>query len=659
MINHPFDARLDLVPVNPGVYLMKDASGSVIYVGKAVQLRSRLRSYFTANPQATGKIMAMISNIADFSYIVCENELEALILEANLIKQYQPRYNTLLRDDKGYPYLKVTMQEMYPRLVKAFRIGSDRQEGARYFGPYLAGDLYRALNALRHIFPTKTCRRVLPRDIGKERPCLNYYIGRCVGPCRGDVPVETYRQVMSDICRFLEGKYNGILVDLTRKMEEASNELSFEKAATFRDRIDALKRLMEKQKAVSAKESDADAIGIAGNGNEICLQKLEIREGRLIGASSYFFQDENQTDSELLEAFIGQHYPEIANIPPEIIIPAEISEQISMSAYLQRLRNGSCQIHRPQRGEKVRLIEMAEINAKESLQRHTLMGGRGQTAVQESLRLLSEKAAGGKMLHRIEAYDISNLGNDYMAGSMVVFNDGRPARQQYRQFKIKGQNTQDDYQAIREVLARRFQRIDDEKFGSRPDLILIDGGQTHVMTAVKLLKNEGLDIPVAGMVKNSKHRTRGLAVPDMGIIELNTKSFISASADSEYEYSQEDERLWRIADETARLDTDSDQQALNIGLLRLLTAIQDEAHRFAIQYQRKLAQKKQVRFSLEKIKGIGPARRRILLQKFGSIKAVSELSLKDLESVQGLGASAAREIFRYFHPHTQDIQGEK
>jgi len=674
LTENPFDARLDLVPLDPGVYLMKDAAGSIIYVGKAVQLRNRLRSYFSPNPQGNAKVLAMISHIADFSYVVCENELEALILESNLIKQHQPRYNILLRDDKGFPYIRVTMNEPYPRLLKAFRVGSDRKEGARYFGPYLAGDLFRALDALRHIFPTKTCKRVLPRDVGKERPCLNYYIGRCVGPCKGDVPVEAYRAVMEDICSFLEGRYSAIMEELKQKMNSASERLDFEQAAIYRDRIQALEKLMERQKAVKVNDDDADIIGIARNGTEVCLQKLEVREGRIIGASSFFLPDESNQDDELLSAFLSQHYPEAALIPRSILLPADLSEEQALAEYLNDLRGGRVQLLQPQRGAKKHLLDMAAANAKEALQRHTLLGGSGQTALQESIRLLSERAAGGKSLHRLEAFDISNIGRDDMAGSMVVFVDGRPARQQYRLYKIDRQEYQDDYQAMREVLSRRLARLGDEKFGSRPDLILVDGGIGHVNMAVQLLSELGIDIPIAGMVKDERHRTRGLALPGGEILELaglvrllrSTEGRVrsrgrqlaaaseisadSASAETDpklpVEYQAEDEQLWRVAEQAA--EQNADEQATAMGLLRLLTAVQDEAHRFALGYQRKLSKKRHTRFSLESIAGVGPAKRRLLLQHFSSIKAVSQATLEELEQVKGLGKQAALAVFEHF-----------
>lgn len=619
-ILQPVDARLDLVPTNPGVYLMKDASGSIIYVGKANNLRNRLRSYFTANPQGNAKVLAMISHIADFSFIVTSSELEALLLEATLIKKHQPHYNILLRDDKGYPYIRITMNELYPRIVKAFRVGDDKSEGARYYGPYLSGDLFRALSVLRTLFPTKTCKRVFPRDIGKERPCLNYYIGRCIGPCRGDVPAESYRAVMESICQFLEGKYSPILLDMRRKMEAAAEALKFEEASLWRDRIAALERLMENQLAVSSKDSDRDVIGIARNGTETCIQKLEIRDGRMVSSAAFFFPEEQDDDLELLAAFLLQYYPNAAQIPGEILLAQEPSGREGLEEYLKTLRKGRCLLHVPKRGDAHKLIDLANENANQSLRRHTMLGGHGQTALQEAIRELAQVTGAAEGIHRIEAIDISHTGNQDMAASLVVFQDGKPTNQQYRQFKIKTLEAPDDYAAIREVLRRRLARLSDEPFGSRPDLILVDGGVGQVHAALTVLAEYKLAIPVAGMVKDDRHRTRGLALPGGEIIELR-------------------QRL-------------EEQDAQGLGLLRLLTAIQDEAHRFARKLNQSMAKKRTIRMSLEHIPGVGPARRRLLLQHFLTIKAVSEASLDELKNVRGLGPAAVA-VFKHFHPEAR------
>ncbi len=596
---------------------MKDASGSIIYVGKAINLRNRLRSYFTANPLGNAKVLAMISHIADFSTILVSSELEALMLESTLIKQHQPHYNILLRDDKGYPYIRVTLNELYPRILKAFRMGDDKKLGARYYGPYLSGDLYRAMHVLRRIFPTKTCNRVLPRDIGKERPCLDYHIGRCIGPCRGDVSAEEYRAVMEDICRFLEGKYSPIIESLRNRMEQAAEELKFEQASLWRDRMQALERLMERQQAVSDNDDDKDIVGIARNGSEICLQKLEVREGRLVSSASFFFPDDQTETSEVLNAFVQQYYPNAPDIPREILIPEMPADADSLTEYLRTLRHGRCQLKWPQRGAGRSLLTLANQNAEQALHRHTMLGGHGQTALQEAMRELSEVTGVANGIHRIEAIDISNTGGHDMAASLVVFCDGKPARQQYRQFKIKTLDAPDDYESIREVLRRRLSHLGDDKFGSRPDLILIDGGKGHVNAALTVLGEYNLAIPVAGMIKDERHRTRGLALPGGEILELRSRI--------------------------------EQQDAQAMGLLRLLTAIQDEAHRFAQRLNQNLLKKRTVKMSLETIPGIGPARRRLLLTAFHSIKGVSEATLDQLNAVDGLGAAAAAAVFQHFN----------
>ncbi|MDD2579427.1 MAG: excinuclease ABC subunit UvrC [Eubacteriales bacterium] len=636
----PIDARLDLVPQSPGVYLMKDTSGSIIYVGKALNLRNRLRSYFTANPQGSAKVLAMISRITDFETIICANEIEALMLESTLIKKHQPQYNILLRDDRDYPYIRVTMNESYPRVLKAYRIGEDRKAGARYYGPYLSGSLKQALAVLRSIFPMKTCRRVLPRDIGRERPCLNYYIGRCIGPCRGDVPMQAYRDVMETICRFLEGRYMGILETLRHDMNEAAEAMQFETAALYRDRLQTLEKLMARQTVVSSKETDSDVIGLVGNGNEYCLIRLEIREGRLNGSAAYFFPDDGQGRDDLVQAFLAQHYPDAALIPPEILLPIRLERPDLMVEWLRELRGARVELHMPQRGLKKEWLDMAEKNARESLHRHTLLGGSGQTALQEAVRLLSDLAAAGNPVHRIEAIDISNTGEHDRAGSLVVFQDGKPLRQQYRHFRLNKEQEIDDYAAMQEVLRRRLARLEDSEFGSIPDLILLDGGKGHVSAGQSVLNELGLAIPMAGMVKDQRHRTRGLVTADGTVIELRDPAG-SASESTD---------LPLLLADSSNDQTDLLSAPRRMSLLRLLTAVQDEAHRFAGSYRKKLQNKRATRFTLEGIKGIGPARRRALLEQFQTIRAISEATLETLADTPGLSHDAAENVYRHFHP---------
>lgn len=611
-----FDARLDIVPTDPGVYLMKDASDSVIYVGKAKNLRNRLRSYFGKNPQGNAKVLAMISHVADYEYVVVGSELEALLLECNLIKRYQPHYNILLRDDKGFPYVCITMQEEYPRIMKVFRPDKN-MTGAKYYGPFLGGDLYRALQALRDIFPTKTCRKVLPRDIGKERACLNYHIGRCVGPCRGDVPAEEYRKVMENMCRFFEGKYDGILRDLEAQMQEASENLDFEKAAVYRDRLNALRAVMANQNVSFPRESDRDAVGFFRDAGEMCFRKLELREGRIIGSSTYFLKDEGETEDSLLEAFLMQYYPTAAEIPKEVLVSIDLENHDAVEQAISDMAGHKVSVHVPQRGDGARLLEMANANAKEALRRRILRVGTSQQSVETALGLLRDKLALRDIPQRIESYDISNLGNDDRCGGMVVFTDGRPDKQAYRLFKIKTVEGQDDYASMREVLLRRFSHAGDEKFAKMPDLILADGGLGQVHAIYSVLEELGLQdkVQLAGMVKDRRHRTHGLVKLDGETIDLA---------------------------EDAREDEDM------MVLFRLITGIQNEVHRFAITYQRKLSKKRNLTYSLETIPGIGTAKRKALMKHFGSIKAISKASKEELMEAERISEKDADAIIAHF-----------
>ena len=612
-----FDARLDIVPTDPGVYLMKDASDSVIYVGKAKNLRNRLRSYFGKNPQGNAKVLAMISHVADFEYVVVGSELEALLLESNLIKRYQPHYNILLRDDKGYPYVCVTMQEEYPRIMKVFRPDKNMQ-GAKYYGPFLSGDLYYALQALREIFPTKTCRKVLPRDIGKERACLNYHIGRCVGPCRGDVAVTEYRAVMENICRFFEGKYDGIVKDLEVQMNGAAEALDFEKAAIYRDRLAALRKVMANQNVSFPRESDRDAIGFYRDAGEICFRKLELRGGRIIGSSTYFLKDEGESEDALVEAFLMQYYPTAPEIPKEILTSIPLENHDAIEEAICEMAGHKVSLHIPQRGDGMRLLDLANANAKESTRRRILRVGSSNESVKTALEKLAAVLELPEPPARIESYDISNLGNDDRCGGMVVFTDGRPDKQSYRLFKIKTVEGQDDYASMREVLTRRFSHMGDDRFAKMPDLILADGGLGQVNAIYGVLEELGLadKIHLAGMVKDRKHRTNGLVTRDG--IEV-------ALADE----AREDEEM--------------------MALFRLITGVQNEVHRFAISYQRKLSKKRNLTYKLETIPGIGEAKRKSLMKHFGSIKAMSEATVEELSEAERITKKDAEAIYSHFH----------
>lgn len=616
-----FDARLDLVPMNPGVYLMKDASGSVIYVGKAIRLKNRLRSYFTENPKGNAKVLAMISHITDFSTIVCDSELEALILECNMIKEYRPRYNILLRDDKEYPYLRVTLDEEYPRVMKSFRVGPDIRSGAKYYGPYLAGQLKKALETLQTIFPMKTCNRVLPRDIGKARPCLNYFIGKCAGPCKGDVSKEEYRKVIADICLFLEGRYDGLVKGLEAGMKAASGRSEYEKAALYRDRLQSLTQLMQKQIVSASTKGELDVIGIHGNGNEVCIQKLEIRQGRLIGNAAFFAPETEDPREEILQTILLQHYLEAPVIPKEILIPIALGDQSTFEEALSALRKSGVSARVPVRGYGKELLAMANNNAAQALRRHTLLIGNSKAATGDTLDKLSELVLDKPgLLARIEAFDISNHAQDDISASMVVFVDGKPARSQYRLFKIKGQENQDDYSSMRQALARRLNHLGEAGFGDFPDLILVDGGSGHLHVAMEALKAAGREIPVLGMVKDMRHRTRGLLFPDGRELELSPEK------------------------ESGPLEREE-----KMSMLRLIGAIQDEAHRFAFQYTKKMSKKRNMKFSLDEIKGIGPARRKELLLAFQTLRGIGQASLEELRMTRGMTEQSALAVYRHFH----------
>lgn len=620
-----FDVRLDLIPEEPGVYLMKDEAGQVIYVGKAVNLPRRLRSYFTENPQGNAKVLAMISHIRDFDFVLCANELEALILENNLIKHYEPRYNILLRDDKEYPYIRVTLNEAYPRVLKSFHILEDYKEGVRYFGPYQSGDLYRALQAIYEIFPLKRCRRVLPRDIGKERPCLNYYIGKCIGPCLGSVPQGEYRAVIDELVQFLEGKAVPFSRKLEKDMREAAARLDFEQAARLRDRLQALEKLNERQTiALPDLASDADVLALAENDSEKAVRILKVREGRIISTGSYFFPDRGESRAELYQAFILQYYSQGHQLPQEILLSDLPDNLPQVEAWLHSQAGRKVRLHRPQRGLKLRWLEMAERNAEESLVRHVLVGG-GQGNLERTLEDLADCLCLQDYPHRIEAYDIANLGQDDKAASMIVFMDGKPKRSAYRLFNIKGVEGQGDYASMQEVISRRLARLADEDFGQRPQLILLDGGAGHVAAIAPLLEASAPEIALAGMVKDDRHRSRGLVRRDLKEIPLRH------DPQQEAQMSMEDRNR-------------------DLSLLRLITAIQNEAHRFAGRQQKKLAQKRNLRWSLEEIPGVGPARRKALLQTFKTLKGVSQASLAELEQEAKLPSTVALAVYQHFHP---------
>ena len=620
MTEKNFDARLDTVPQDPGVYLMKDSSGCIIYVGKAKKLRNRLKSYFASGTISHPKVRAMVSHVADFEYTVVASETEALLLEANLIKRYQPKYNILLRDDKGYPYICITLNEEYPRVFKSFRIDDKmRKAGAVYYGPYMNSDLFEVLKTIEYLFPLKRCRKVLPRDIGKERPCLNYHIGKCMAPCQGEVSKADYRAMISRIVLFFEGNYEGLEKAMTEEMEKCADELLFEKASVFRDRLNALRNIKKNQRVFMDIKRDVDAIGIYSDAGETCVRKLEVRDGRVVGSSTYFVTGGEEESPDILKGFIMQYYENAPKIPPTVVIPPDILDsetEDELSSYLTDLASRKVSLHVPQRGELNDLSKMAMQNAREMMVRRILRGGGAGSDPKAPVRYLEKLMnAPEESIGRVESYDISNLGNDDICAGMVVFRDGKPDKQSYRLFKLKRVTTQDDFASMREVLSRRFAHSEKDGF-AYPDLILADGGKGQLSAISGIVRSiPGTEnILLAGMVKDDRHRTRGIVFEDGRMIDLKRND---------------------LTDE-------------EVALFRFLTAVQNEVHRFAITYQRKLSGKRNIRYRLENIPGIGPAKRKILLSHFGTIKNIEKASEEELSSVKGITKADASSIRSYF-----------
>lgn len=625
MSQNNFDARLDIVPVSPGVYLMKDASGNVIYVGKAKKLRNRLRSYFGGGKITHPKVAAMVSHVADFEYVVVGSEAEALLLESNLIKRYMPQYNILLRDDKSYPYVCITLNEEYPRVFKAFRPDEKiKKAGGKYYGPYMNADLFGTMKAIEEIFPLKRCHKVFPRDIGKERPCLNSHIGKCMAPCSGSVKAEDYRKMIFDIVAFFEGRYDGIIDEINTEMMAAAERLDFERAAVLRDRLTALNNITRSQKVFLEIERDVDAVGVFSQGGETCIRKLELRAGRIVGSSTYFMNGDQSPMSEIVTSFITQYYSGAGTVPPTVIVPAldEDGDLELLGEFLSSEAGRKVRVYTPERGEMHDLLKMAQLNAQEMMVRRVLRGGGSGADPAAGMRVL-ERFLGvpENSLHRAESYDISNLGNDDICSGMVVFKDGKPDRQSYRLFKMKTVLEQDDFASMRETLSRRFSH--DEKDGfAYPDIILVDGGKGQLSAVCSVVRSLDIDadIKIIGMVKNNRHRTAGIVT--------------------------EDGREYMLEKENPSDD--------DVVLLRFLSAVQNEVHRFAVTYQRRLSKKRNIKYKLENIKGIGPAKRKALLSELGSIKAVEDSSVEDLARVKGITSTDAREIFEYFHPEGEE-----
>ena len=615
------EEELKKLPRKPGVYIMRDDKDIILYVGKAINLHNRVRSYFRENIGRGPAIDQMVSLIARFEYIVTDSELEALVLENNLIKENSPKYNTLLKDDKTYPYIKVTVGEDYPRIQFSRTMKKDK---SRYFGPYTSAAAVKdTIELLNKLYQLRTCNRVLPRDIGIERPCLNYHIKQCLAPCQGYVSKEEYRQQVAGALEFLNGNYSPILKDLEEKMKKAAEAMEFEDAARYRDLLSSVRQVSQKQKITEGVGEDKDILALYQDETEAVVQVFFVRDGKLIGREHYYMTHVPENNKPaILQDFVKQFYAGTPFIPRELMLQYEIEDAELIEKWLSERKGSRVYLKVPKIGSKEKLVELAAQNAKLVLSqdREKLKREEGRTigAVKEISDLLQLPLTGTA---RMEAYDISNINGFENVGSMVVYEKGKPKRSDYRKFKIKSVSGPDDYACMREVLTRRFrhgmeesreleeQEMDQEygSFTKFPDLILMDGGRGQVNIALSVLEELGIDIPVCGMVKDDNHRTRGLYYHN---IELP-------------------------------IDTHSEG-------FKLITRIQDEAHRFAIEYHRSLRSKTQVRSVLDDIPGVGPARRKALMRHFKSLEEIRQATVEDLMEIPEMNERTAQEIVAFF-----------
>ena len=614
-----FEEELKKLPNSPGVYLMHDAGDTIIYVGKAVNLHSRVRSYFRKIVGRGPQIDRMVEQIARFEYIVTDSELEALVLENNLIKEYSPKYNTMLKDDKTYPYIKVTVGEEYPRILFSREMKKDR---SKYFGPYTsAASVKDTIDLMNKLYQLKTCNRRLPRDIGLERPCLNYHIKQCLAPCQGYIRKEEYRERVEEALDFLNGNYKPLLKNLEDKMAQASENLEFEEAIRYRDLYNSVKSVAQKQKITDSNGEDKDILALAKDETDAVVQVFFVRDGKLIGREHFYMTHvEGYDTAQILLDFVKQFYAGTPFIPRELMLQEEIADLEILEKWLSSRKGSRVYLRVPKKGAKEKLVELAAQNAhlvlsqdKERIKREE---GRTIGAVKEIAALLELEH-----VSRMEAFDISNISGFANVGSMVVFEKGKAKRSDYRKFRIQSVSGPDDYACMKEVLTRRFlhgmeekEELDRKEIGHElgsftkfPDLLLMDGGRGQVNIALQVMEELHLDIPVCGMVKDDNHRTRGLYYRNVEIpIDTHSEGF------------------------------------------KLITRIQDEAHRFAIEYHRSLRSKAQVKSVLDEIPGVGPARRKALMRHFGSINEVREASVEQLCEVPEIPEHIARQIYAFF-----------
>ena len=616
------EEELKKLPAQPGVYIMHDARDEIIYIGKAISLKNRVRQYFQGSRNKSAKIEQMVSRIIRFEYIITDSELEALVLECNLIKEHRPRYNTMLKDDKSYPYIKVTVWEDFPRVLFSRDMKKDK---SKYFGPYTsAGAVKDTLDLIHKLYKIRTCSRSLPKDIGKERPCLNYHIKQCDAPCQGYIGKEGYAEHIGEVMEFLNGRYDKILKNLEQQMMLASEELDFEKAIEYRELLGSVKKVAQKQKITSSSQQDRDIIALAKDETDAVVQVFFVREGKLIGREHFHVNVATAEDNrQILGSFIKQFYAGTPLVPQELWLQEDLDpdEATVISQWLSGRRGQKVKIVIPKKGDKERLVELAEKNAalvlsqdKEKIKREELRTVGAMNQVAEWLEL--------PRISRIEAFDISNISGYESVGSMVVYEDGKPKRNDYRKFKIKTVIGPNDYASMKEVLTRRFEHGLTERdqfkeqstagspgsFTRFPDLIMMDGGRGQVNIALEVLAELQLAIPVCGMVKDDHHRTRGLYFNNVEIpVDKHSEGF------------------------------------------RLITRIQDEAHRFAIEYHRSLRGKSQVRSILDDIDGVGDTRRKALMRHFKTIEAIREAGEEELAGIPGMNRRAARQVWEFFH----------
>ena len=609
------EEELKKLPGKPGVYIMHGEKDEIIYVGKAVSLKNRVRQYFQSSRNKGAKIEQMVTHITRFEYIVTDSELEALVLECNLIKEHRPKYNTMLKDDKTYPFIKVTVNEPYPRVLFSRTMKKDK---AKYFGPYTSSTAVKdVIELVRKIYMVRSCNRNLPRDCGKDRPCLYYHMKQCTAPCQGNVSEEAYKQNIGQVLHFLNGNFKETIDQLTEKMMAASEEMRFEDAAGYRDLINSIRRIGERQKITTYGEEDRDIIAVAMDESEdlreqdAVVQVFFMRGGRLIGRDHFFLRvARGDTKAQVLSSFLKQFYAGTPFIPAEIMMQTEIEDGEIIEDWLTARRKQRVHIRVPKKGTKEKLVELAKENAwmvlskdRERIKREE---GRTIGAVKEI-----EDWLGLKDIVRMEAYDISNISGFESVGSMVVYEKGKPKRSDYRKFKIKWVQGPNDYASMEEVLTRRFtheSKGEYDSFSILPDLILMDGGRGQVNIARKVLGELGIDIPVCGMVKDDNHRTRGVYFNNVEIpIDTSGEGF------------------------------------------HLVTRIQDEAHRFAIEYHRSLRSKEQVHSVLDDIPGIGETRRKALMRRFRSVENIRDASVEELSQTESMNVQSAEAVYQFFH----------